>query len=153
MSLVTAPQVAGQVIEARGAAEWRSVQAAESDLAGRIGSVPPPVFSLVLPGVGQALQEQRRGWAYAALEVVGWVVYIDRRRSAGRYRARYRDLAWETARERSAQRVEGDFDYYERLTRWESSGRYDEDPDAPGLQPEVDPSTFNGSIWDRARRI
>lgn len=116
-------------------------------------SVPSPVLSLLLPGAGQLVQEQRRGWAYATVEVVGWIFYVDRRRSAGSYRERYRDLAWETARMHATPRVEGDFTYYERLTQWERSGRFDREPQSPGVQPETDASTFNGSIWDRARRI
>lgn len=115
--------------------------------------VLPPVLSFVIPGTGQLVREQTRGWAYLALETVGWVVYADRRRSAGRYRDQYRDLAWETARATTGERIDGDFAYYERLTQWERSGHYDSDPGAPGIQPETDVSTFNGSIWDRARRI
>jgi hypothetical protein len=119
----------------------------------REGRALPPVLSVLVPGTGQLAQEQRRGWAYLALEAAGWLVYADRRNSASAYRSRYRDLAWETARANGTERIEGDFTYYERLTQWERSGRYDRDPGSPGVQPETDPSTFNGSIWDRARRI
>ena len=153
VTLLAAPPLRGQVIEARSAHVWRGLETPDAPLFGQIGRIPPPVLSLVVPGIGQAVQGQRRGWAYTALEVVGWVVYVDRRRSAGRYRARYRDLAWETARLHSTERIEGDFDYYERLLRWERSGRFDRDADAAGVQPEGDPSSFNGSIWDRAQRI
>ncbi|MEX2466543.1 MAG: hypothetical protein WD995_06505 [Gemmatimonadota bacterium] len=110
-------------------------------------------MSALLPGAGQLVQEQNRGWGYLALEAVGWVVYADRRRSAGRYRDRYRDLVWETARTQAGDRVDGDFTYYERLTQWTRSGRFDRDEGSPGVQPETDASTFNGSVWDRARRI
>lgn len=125
----------------------------EASLLGSLEAVPPPVLSLLLPGAGQLVQGQKRGWAYATLEAVGWVFYVDRRRSAASHRDRYRDLAWETARVRAAPRMEGDFTYYERLTQWARSGRFDGDPESPGVQPETDASTFNGSIWDRARRI
>jgi hypothetical protein len=116
-------------------------------------SVLPPLLSLVVPGTGQLHQEQKRGWAYLALEAVGWVVYVDRRRSAGRYRDAYRDLAWETARLAEGLRIDGDFTYYERLTQWTRSGSFDRDDVMPGIQPETDPTTFNGAIWDRAARI
>ena len=116
-------------------------------------SVLPPVLSIFIPGTGQLLQQQKRGWAYVALEAAGWVVYVDRRRSAGRYRDAYRDLAWETARLAGGLRIDGDFTYYERLTQWTRSGSFDRDAMTPGIQPESDPSTYNGAIWDRAARI
>lgn len=111
-------------------------------------------LSALVPGAGQLLAlDQRRGWAYLALEALGWVVYADRRSAGGRFRDRYRDLAWEAARLGDGPRVDGDFEFYERMASWGSSGRFDADPDVPGLQPEPDPSTFNGSVWQRARGI
>ena len=114
----------------------------------------PAALSALVPGAGQLLMlEQRRGWAYLALEALGWVVYADRRAAGGRYRDRYRDLAWEVARLGDGPRVDGDFEFYERMSSWGRSGSFDADPGAPGLQPESDPSTFNGSVWQRARGI
>jgi hypothetical protein len=131
----------------------RSVGPAVADAGIDRGSVLPPVLSFVVPGTGQLLQQQKRGWVYMAAEAVGWVVYVDRRRSAGRYRDAYRDLAWETARLAEGPRIDGDFTYYERLTQWTRSGGFDRDAVTPGIQPETDPTTFNGAIWDRAARI
>ena len=103
--------------------------------------------SLVLPGWGQRELGQRRWWAYAAAEVVFWGVWAQSRRSGADLRREYRDLAWNTARVQSTSRTDGDFEYYERLTKWVRSGSYDADATRSGLQPEQDPSTFNGSIW------
>ena len=113
----------------------------------------PTLLSLVVPGTGQLFMRQRRGWAYLALEALGWVAYADRRAEGDRFRTRYRDLAWTTARLASESRVDGDFPYYERLSLWSRSGRFDTETGTPGVQPETDPSTFNGTVWTRARGI
>lgn len=109
--------------------------------------------SLVLPGWGQLELDQRRGWAYALAEVTLWVVWADRRAAGRDVRDQYRDFAWETGRIRAGARVDGPFAYYETLTKWVRSGAYDADPGLDGVQPEEDPSTFNGSIWARARGL
>jgi hypothetical protein len=113
----------------------------------------PPLVSLVVPGGGQQLLGQDRKWAYLALEAAGWVFFIERRRAGGDYRNRYRDFAWQNGRIQSASRVDGDFEYYERLAHWRQSGAFDRDPTAPGVQPELDDTTFNGSVWSLATRI
>ena len=129
------------------------------DLAWQSGPAEQPsaatvtLLSLGLPGTGQHLLGQRRKWVYGALEVVGWALLIERRAAAGRYRDRYRDFAWENARLQDAERVDGDFEYYETLTKWSRSGSFDSDPAASGVQPEPDPGTFNGSIWALALQI
>jgi len=110
-------------------------------------------LSAVLPGAGQHLLGQRRTWLYLAVEALGWGLYIDRRAAGADFRDRYRDFAWSEARIRTDPRVDGDFDYYETLTSWERSGAFDIDPAATGLQPEDDASTYNGSIWSRARSL
>lgn len=108
------------------------------------------LLSLAVPGVGQRWLGQRRGWAYLALEAIGWAFYLERRGAAGDLRDRYRDLAWEEARIQGGPRLDGDFEYYETLTQWARSGAFDTDPATTGVQPESDPATFNGSIWARA---
>ena len=116
-------------------------------------ALAPTALSLLLPGAGQHVQGQQRKWVYAALEVAGWAVFLERRHRGGQYRTRYRDFAWNEARIQTGARVDGDFDYYETLTQWDASGAFDADPVASGVQPETDPSTYNGSIWARAVQI
>lgn len=109
--------------------------------------------SALVPGAGQHLLAQRRKWVYLALEVVGWVAYVDRRGAGNDLRDAYRDFAWEEARVQSDPRIDGDWEYYETLTHWERSGLYDADPAAVGVQPESDPATYNGSIWELATKL
>lgn len=120
---------------------------------------PPPgaarvaFYSLVLPGAGQFVRSQRRWLVYAAVEGVGWYLHLDRR-SAGRdLRTAYRDLAWDVARTRTGPRVVDDFEYYERMGAWTSSGAWDADATTAGIQPETDAATYNGAIWVRATEI
>lgn len=110
-------------------------------------------LSLALPGAGQHALGQNRKWLYAALEVVGWAVFLERRSAGGEYRDRYRDFAWTQGRIQSAPRVDGDFDYYETVSKWSASGGFDVDSGLPGVQPETDPTTYNGSIWVLASQI
>jgi hypothetical protein len=43
------------------------------------------------------------------------------------------------------------FEYYEQMERFPESGLYDIDP-GPAFAPEIDPLTYNGSVWLLARR-
>jgi hypothetical protein len=113
----------------------------------------PALVSLVLPGGGQHVLGQNRKWVYLALEAAGWAFFVERRRAGGDYRERYRDFAWENGRIQSTPRVDGDFEYYERLAHWDRSGAFDRDAGTPGVQPEIDDATFNGSVWSLATRI
>ena len=139
------------------AAQWRAdptwSQAAQAALASPPAPLAPTLLSLGLPGAGQHVLRQDRKWVYVALELVGWGLWLERRASARGYRDRYRDYAWETGRIQSGTRVDGDFDYYERLTKWARSGAFDADPSSAGVQPETDASTYNGSVWSLASRI
>lgn len=125
--------------------------------AGPAGEPAPPLvpaaLSLVLPGAGQHVLGQRRTWVYAALEVAGWAVFLERRSAGADARDRYRDYAWEEGRIQTGSRVDGPFAYYEAMSKWTSSGAFDADPGTAGVQPETDPSTYNGSIWTRAAQI
>ena len=64
-------------------------------------------------------------------------------------------FAWSRARLgiSSQPRRDGDFEYYETLSEWISSGGWDTDPARAGLQPESDPATYNGRVWGLAREI
>lgn len=119
--------------------------------AGDAGAAWHPLLSVVVPGGGQVLQ--RRPWAallFGVLEGVGVWLWADARSDGGELRDRYRSLAWEVARGGAGPEVVASFDYYERLTAWDRSGRYDADPDAEGVQPERDVSTWNGLQWTLA---
>jgi hypothetical protein len=113
----------------------------------------PPALSAVLPGAGQHVLGQRRKWIYLAVEMGGWAFFLERRHAGGEFRDRYRDFAWDNARLQGGARVDGDFDYYETLTHWTRSGAFDRDGTAPGVQPELDPTAYNGSVWDLAARL
>lgn len=110
--------------------------------------------SLIVPGSGQAALGARRWAAYAVVEVAAWAVRLN---ALGDRRAAtdgYRDLAWEEARIPGGhERRDGSWGYYETLTQYAASGAFDADPSRPGVQPESDPSTYNGSVWALARSI
>ena len=129
-------------------APFRTPRRQEAPSAGRA-----TFLSAVLPGAGQHVLGQRRKWLYLALEATGWVFYVDRRSSGSDLAGAYRDFAWSEARIQNGPRVDGDFDYYERLSKWGRSGAYDADPGSAGIQPETDPSTWNGSVWGLAERL
>lgn len=110
--------------------------------------------SLVLPGSGQLLLGRARWAVYAGLELAGWLVHLHQRREGHKFRTEYRDLAWMEARSGGPHpRIEGDWEYYERLGSWSRSGSLDADPARAGVQPEVDPESFNGATWALARDI
>lgn len=120
--------------------------------------VPSPgkgfLLSAALPGAGQWYLGQNRWPAYLAVEAWAWLQFIDWRRKGHRLQGQYRDLAWFVARRVSTgRRTEAGWDYYEALTKFQSSGAYDADPLTAGVQPEQDPRTFNGSIWVLAQEI
>lgn len=112
------------------------------------------LYSALVPGAGQRLLGQERWAPYMAMEVWAWIQFFLRRDRGATLSQRYRDLAWEVARRVSVgPRTDGDFGYYESLTRFNSSGAVDRDPLAAGVQPETDPETFNGSLWQLAMDI
>ncbi len=123
-------------------------------------AVTPPspgrafLFSALLPGMGQRYLDQGRWIAYLGIEFWAWIQFFDERGEGTSLRTDYQDLAWSVARRvSSGVRIEGDFEYYEALTNFPESGAYDADPGLPGLQPESDGATFNGSVWQLARDI
>lgn len=140
------PGVTG--LRAQPGPEQALLQESPGPSAGRVA-----LFSAVLPGAGQYVLGQRRSWAYLALEAAGWAFWADRRSAAEDLRTRYRDFAWMEARLWGGARIDGDFQYYERLSKWPSSGLFDADPMTEGVQPESDAATFNGATWALATGI
>lgn len=110
--------------------------------------------SAVLPGAGQGLLGSERWALYAALELWGWIAYLDQRSAGGDLEGEYRDLAWFVARRISTgPRRDGGFEYYERLAQFDASGAFDARPEESGIQPETDERTFNGQVWRLAREF
>lgn len=110
--------------------------------------------SLLLPGSGQAALGARRWAAYAAIEVAAWVVRLDALGDRRAATVAYRDLAWDEARTPGElDRRDGSWGYYETLTLYARSGAFDADPARAGVQPEEDPTTYNGTVWSLARSI
>lgn len=128
-------------------------------LSQRIPTAPLPsqagaaTRSLAIPGWGQRALGQRRAYAYAAAEALFWAVWVERRSKGSALRSDYRDLAWSAGRLAAGERHDTSWAYYEALSKWTRSGAFDRDPSTAGLQPEEDPTTFNGSIWALARGI
>ena len=110
-------------------------------------------YSALLPGASQKKMGQRRWLAYVAVEGISWIVFGRARSSAAASRDQYRDSAWDVARSFGGVREDGDFPYYEALARFESSGAFDADAMLAGIQPQMDPSTFNGVTWQLATQV
>jgi hypothetical protein len=104
-------------------------------------------LSAVVPGAGQYYLGQRRWPLYVGAEALGWALFFVQRSDGSNLREAYRDLAWDVARTYDGPRVDGDFAYYESLTKYERSGAFDTDPSRAGIQPETDLTTFNGQAW------
>ena len=121
------------------------------------GATPGParsfLYAALLPGTTQWKMGQRRWIAYLVLEGAAWVAFGHSRSSAFDLRDRYQALAWDAARTFPGERTDGDFAYYEAMEKFEESGAFDLDPSVPGVQPQTDPSTFNGRTWVLAMQI
>ena len=109
-----------------------------------------PVASGVVPGAGQFSLRQQRSVAYAVAEAFLLVQYLAAQRDGNRERAAYRDLAASVARKAFDGRALGTWEYYERLEQYLESGAYDRVPGG-ALDPETDPTTYNGARWQLAR--
>ncbi len=134
-----------------GPAAWSLATPADGTARGSAWSI---AASAVVPGAGQAMLGSLRFAPYVAVEVLGWVRYADHAGDARTQRDAYRRLAAEVARapfSSSSSPPVGDFDYYERLEHFLESGRFDA-VSGGGLDPETDTLTYNGFVWQLARR-
>lgn len=109
-----------------------------------------PVASAVVPGAGQFGLRQQRSVAYAVAEGFLLLQYLTAQRDGDRERNAYRALARDVARRAFGGTAPGTWDYYERLETFLESGAYDRIPGG-ALDPETDPTTYNGSRWLLAR--
>jgi hypothetical protein len=111
-----------------------------------------PVASLLVPGTGQFLAHQDRGAVYVATELYALTRFIQLTIASHRDARRFRDLAFQAARApfnpTSRDTV---FEYFETMQRFVESGQFDRDP-GPLFAPELDTTTYNGSVWLLARR-
>jgi hypothetical protein len=131
------------------------------DALGLSDSLEPPgplgltMRSLILPGWGQRTADRGYWWLYTGVDALAWGGVAYHQREGVRRRTAYRDLAWEVARTPvwGGPRRDGPWSYYEQMTRWAASGRFDLRPDAETLHPETDEETFNGMIWRLARDL
>ena len=129
--------------------------AAPTSGAAELGQSKAFLLSLAVPGLSQHRMGQRRWIAYAGAEVLAAFFYFRSRGRARDARTAYRDFAWEAARVGVTGRArrDGAFAYYETLSQWGRSGLWDADAARPGVQPEPDPSTYNGSLWALAKEL
>ncbi len=109
-----------------------------------------PAASAVVPGAGQFALRQQRSVAYVVAEAFLLVQYLAAQRDGNRERAAYRDLALTVARKAFDGKAPGTWDYYERLEQYLESGAYDRVPGG-AVDPETDPTTYNGARWQLAR--
>lgn len=111
-----------------------------------------PLASLVLPGTGQALSGQDRAAVYGAVEIYVLSRYIQLQHDANVNAELYHELAFAVAQRGFASvRRDTIFEYYETMEKFTASGRFNTGA-GPGLNPETDPTTYNGSVWLLARR-
>lgn len=93
-----------------------------------------------------------RAIPYFAIEAFVWTSFVRHSLQYRRRRDGYRDLAANVARAPfSVSRPNGEFEYYERMTHYRESGRYDLVAGG-ALEPETDTTTYNGAVWLLARR-
>lgn len=117
-----------------------------------VSPVAITLVSAVLPGSGQLLLGQRRGAAYLALEAIGAGFFLSQTAEGRSSRREYRDVSRTVARAGfSPDGPRGDWEYYEGMQRFVSSGAFDAVAGGD-VDPESDPETFNGAIWLLARR-
>ncbi len=120
-------------------------------------------LAALVPGLPQIIEGKRRGWAYVAAEGVSIAGMVYFNAQAHDRQARFRAIAREARRnfvlsglrnnpEEVTDPLSGGFgEYYEDLTKWASSGDYDNDPSLDGIQPETDTRTYNGHQWEIAK--
>ncbi|MCE5270173.1 hypothetical protein LLH00_02700 [bacterium] len=131
-----------------------------------IRNLPPGAkiaLAALVPGLPQLMEGKRRGWAYFAAEggsIAGMVFF---NAQAHDRQDRFRAIARDARRnfvlsglrnnpEEVTDPLAGGFgEYYEDLTKWASSGDYDNDPSLDGVQPETDTRTYNGHQWEIAK--
>ncbi|MFW6201883.1 MAG: hypothetical protein ACOC8B_04850, partial [Gemmatimonadota bacterium] len=112
----------------------------------------PALASAAVPGLGQWLAGSRRWLVYGVAEAGAWAYFLNRRGAGRSLERAYRELAWSVVTDAAAASgSDPHFEYFEAMARYTASGAFDRDPETPGLQPETDEATYNGSVWALAR--
>jgi hypothetical protein len=118
---------------------------------------------VLAPGLPQYLEGYWRGYAYFAAEAASITGIVFYNAQAHNRRDRYHMIARDARRNyvlgglrnnpgEAADPIPGGVgEYYEDLTKWPSSGDYDNEPSLDGLQPETDTRTYNGHQWEIAK--
>jgi hypothetical protein len=89
--------------------------------------------------------------AYFAVEAYSYLGYRAQVAEAERGRDRYKTLARDVARAIAGDpRPPGSWPYYEAMEKFVESGAFDRVPGGD-VDPEIDETTYNGSIWKLAR--
>jgi hypothetical protein len=111
-----------------------------------------PLASLIVPGSGQLMAHQDRAVIYFGIEAYGLTRYIQLTMASHQDANQFRDLAFDVAR-RAFNPTKRDtvFEYFETMQRFMESGQFDRDPGS-AFAPEIDTTTYNGSVWLTARR-
>jgi len=110
------------------------------------------ISSAIVPGAGQMILRQKRGLLYLALETAGVGMYLSEIREGARQREGYRKISRSVARATySPDGPQGSWDYYERMEKYVESGAFDRVAGGE-TDPEIDPESFNGSVWLLARQ-
>ena len=108
--------------------------------------------SAIVPGAGQIMMHQRRGYLYLALEAVGVGFYVSEMHDGSRERTRYREISRDVARAQfSPKGPQGSWDYYERMEKYVASGAFDVVPGGD-IDPETAADTYNAAMWLLARQ-
>jgi hypothetical protein len=130
----------------------------------------PVLFSALLPGAGQLSRGQKRGFAYIAAEAVtatAWAFfknegnnsrdeYVQFAREHARETAANYDQYWNPIQDRIQPWLKGDWEYYEHMSQYRRSGRYDRDLNTDyyvtsnirDLDPETEwDDSFNYRQW------
>lgn len=111
-----------------------------------------PIASALVPGLGQARLGNERFVAYASAEAFLVLRYLKHDRESRQNARGYRDIARDVARRNFVPNPPDTiFQYYEKMEKFLESGAFSRTPNGPTV-PESDPATFNGSIWELARR-
>jgi hypothetical protein len=133
-------------LAAFGAANAQRADSIRAGVGRHVSPALAPIASLIVPGIGQFLQNRDRAVVYGAVEGLGWWKLA---RDLGERTAQsnqFKSLARTVARGRlSPGGPDGTWTYYEALRDWLASGRYSQS-DAE-LVPETATGTFNGYTW------